>query len=377
MENYGNDENFRESAKFSSDFNALRPIIISCWKDLTTSKISSSRSLSEVRLLANMSKILDELTENFTGSIPLATVIPLENISFKNGGDRANETTYDASDIAQEFHLLKNAIFFIAAKNLFLIDSSKTRIIIELIDVNLRDSLKGFELARQKRLSLVLATMMHDIRTPLSVANGNAQLIRIQAKSPTVEVLANKITSRLSQINNMIEGLLDSILAHNKKQEQIPLSKINVREMIFEVIDEMELGERTELICESDFFGIWCLSLIKRALQNLLSNAAKFSTPGSKVSIMAVRSGERAIFTVHNEGDVIPEAKHANLFEVFDRLDEISSIGWGLGLPLVQTVATLHGGSVSVLSDAHHGTSFLIDIPVDSSVTRSLNPGKN
>jgi len=75
------------------------------------------------------------------------------------------------------------------------------------------------------------------------------------------------------------------------------------------------------------------------------------------------------ILTVHNEGEPIPADQFESIFQVFRRADaakEGGKDGWGIGLPYVRSVAESHGGSVAVDSAVRRGTTFTIDIPVDS-----------
>jgi signal transduction histidine kinase len=75
------------------------------------------------------------------------------------------------------------------------------------------------------------------------------------------------------------------------------------------------------------------------------------------------------ILTVHNEGEPIPPEQTAYIFEVFRRAASAKDgkkEGWGIGLPYVRSVAESHGGSVAVDSSVDRGTTFTIDIPIDS-----------
>jgi signal transduction histidine kinase len=75
------------------------------------------------------------------------------------------------------------------------------------------------------------------------------------------------------------------------------------------------------------------------------------------------------LLSVHNEGEPIPPEQIECIFQVFRRTvaaKEGNKEGWGIGLPYVRNVAESHGGSVAVDSAINRGTTFTIDIPLDS-----------
>jgi signal transduction histidine kinase len=104
---------------------------------------------------------------------------------------------------------------------------------------------------------------------------------------------------------------------------------------------------------------------MRRVLENLLSNAKKYGTPGSPVKVHIENVLGDLVLTVHNAGPAIPEHEMARLFSTFHRLADIDIKGWGLGLPLVQLVVESHGGTVAVSSAASSGTTFTIQLPAD------------
>jgi signal transduction histidine kinase len=103
--------------------------------------------------------------------------------------------------------------------------------------------------------------------------------------------------------------------------------------------------------------------MIQQALANLLDNAIKFSPPGSTVSLNAELVDKRVRITVADQGPGIPEADRGRATERFFRGEQARSTpGSGLGLALVQAVATLHDGAL-VLEDAAPGLRAVIIMP--------------
>jgi len=108
------------------------------------------------------------------------------------------------------------------------------------------------------------------------------------------------------------------------------------------------------------------LDLLSRAVENLVSNAVKYSPHGTSVTVSG-RAGEDALFIeVADQGYGIPEADLARIFEKFYRVPRVQDAdvpGTGLGLSLVREIAELHHGSVSVRSEVGKGSTFTLRIP--------------
>ena len=103
-------------------------------------------------------------------------------------------------------------------------------------------------------------------------------------------------------------------------------------------------------------------------ISNLLTNAAKYSSPGSTIRISADRAEQRVRLRVRDQGVGIAHDMLARIFEPF--VQETQSLerskgGLGLGLAIVRSLVTLHGGSVSVSSEGlGHGAEFVVELPL-------------
>jgi len=106
--------------------------------------------------------------------------------------------------------------------------------------------------------------------------------------------------------------------------------------------------------------------LLSRAVENLVSNAIKYSPDGTEVKVRAARDGEGVAIAVTDRGYGIPEADLPRIFEKFYRVPRVEDAGvpgTGLGLALVREIAELHGGSVTVESRVNEGSTFTLRIP--------------
>jgi signal transduction histidine kinase len=108
------------------------------------------------------------------------------------------------------------------------------------------------------------------------------------------------------------------------------------------------------------------LDLLSRAVENLVSNAVKYSPNGTEVTVSARAEGEDLVIEVADQGYGIPEADLSRIFEKFYRVPRVQDAGvpgTGLGLSLVREIAELHLGSVSVRSEVGRGSTFILRIP--------------
>jgi two-component system heavy metal sensor histidine kinase CusS len=108
-------------------------------------------------------------------------------------------------------------------------------------------------------------------------------------------------------------------------------------------------------------------SMLRRGINNLLSNAIRYTPAGGTVRVSLERIGDRGMINVTNPGELIPEPARERLFERFYRADAARSRdteGAGLGLAIVKAIAEAHGGGVSV-SSSENSNTFIMWFPVD------------
>jgi len=106
--------------------------------------------------------------------------------------------------------------------------------------------------------------------------------------------------------------------------------------------------------------------LLSRAVENLVSNAIKYSPSGTEVALTASSDEDAVSLEVADHGYGIPEADLARVFEKFYRVPRVQDAGvpgTGLGLAMVREIAELHGGSVAVRSEVGAGSTFTLRIP--------------
>jgi two-component system sensor histidine kinase KdpD len=105
--------------------------------------------------------------------------------------------------------------------------------------------------------------------------------------------------------------------------------------------------------------------ILSKAVEQFIDNAAKYSTPGSPISVTAEENLGEIMIAVHNDGPPIPVAERERIFERFYRSEESRhrAAGTGLGLSIAKKAAEAHGGRTWVISEEEQGTTFFLALP--------------
>jgi len=107
---------------------------------------------------------------------------------------------------------------------------------------------------------------------------------------------------------------------------------------------------------------------------NLLQNAVAHTRAGSQVVVDVSPNGRSVYIRVKDEGEGIPEADRARIFDRFVQLDAARrGAGAGLGLPIARWVAEIHGGALDLETSGRTGSTFRIVLPMDNSQLTTLN----
>ena len=114
---------------------------------------------------------------------------------------------------------------------------------------------------------------------------------------------------------------------------------------------------------ETAYWGYWDPFALKRAFNNLLSNALKFSDPDKEIRIFTEESFGSINISIQNFGKLISPQDHKNIFKSHFKVEGNKMLGWGLGLTLVRGVAEAHGGGVDIVSNENDGTIFTMKLP--------------
>lgn len=207
----------------------------------------------------------------------------------------------------------------------------------------------------------------HELRTPVSVITAQCQFAR--KKSTCVEDYqeALEVIDRHSTRMNVIISRLLELSRLDLHRMQMKKEEVDLPEIIQSICEDMqrEAGDTLNIQLElSEARTVGDLGLIMIAIQNLLTNAVRYSAPGSPVEVKTGKMGGMVFVSVKDFGAGISEENLAHIFKRFYKVDKSRhSEGFGLGLPLTLKIAQKHGGTVAAKSILDEGSTFTLLLP--------------
>ena len=208
-----------------------------------------------------------------------------------------------------------------------------------------------------------LSVVAHDVRTPLTTILLNAELLEqaMDGASPNARRAASLRTEAV-RLKQLVEDYLDVVRA-----DEARVARREPGDLVAHVHDAIEgMGQdvaRVSLVGDPSVEGDYDGPRIQQLVQNLVSNALKYSDVTTPVEATVRADGADAILEVSDDGIGIPDGDLALLFERFHRgqnTDDRRYGGLGLGLYICKQIAEEHGGSISVASRVGTGTTFTV-----------------
>ena len=217
----------------------------------------------------------------------------------------------------------------------------------------------------------LIGIVSHDLRNPLGVIHlGVAALLRRgeELEERTLRSL-HRIQSATERASRMVRDLLDFTQARLGGGIPLVPQPVDLHALCRQVVDEAQsLFPEREVLLEQhgDCTGRWDGDRLSQVLQNLLTNALKYSPADTPVSVVTRAEEDQAVVRIHNEGPPIPADRLARLFEPLQRGSTErgkADRSVGLGLYIVRHIVTAHGGGVRVQSTHEEGTTFTVRLP--------------
>jgi len=225
-------------------------------------------------------------------------------------------------------------------------------------------------LARQHHnQAAFLAAVAHDLRNPLSALKVSAEVL----SGPTVtsdrlSTLMGVIKRQVNGLDRMVGDLLDSSKIESGNLE-LRLEEYDARTIAQEAFNLFSPSSKTHqftLNLPETPISLRCDHLrIEQVLNNLISNAIKYSPAGGKIGLSLLESGTEAMFEVSDEGMGIPREDIPYIFEPFRRTRTVREDipGVGLGLAVARRIVGAHSGRIHVESQIGKGTTFQVYLP--------------
>jgi heavy metal sensor kinase len=248
---------------------------------------------------------------------------------------------------------------------------------LERLSLSLNHMIARLEDAFQQNRRFI-ADASHELRTPMTIMRGELESIVEQAQpAPEVQRTAASILEEVERLTRIVEGLfaISRLDAGEAQKESV---KFDLAELATGTAEQMYL------LAEDKGISITCQApekvtvegdraRMKQVVVNLLDNAIKYTQSGGKINLSVGTTNGRAVLEVADNGIGIPTEAQPRIFERFFRVDKARSRdmgGAGLGLSIVKSICTAHGGQVNFQSTEGNGSRFKVELPLSRPVNR-------
>jgi signal transduction histidine kinase len=218
----------------------------------------------------------------------------------------------------------------------------------------------------------VLATVSHDLKAPLTIIKGQAQmLLRRETESQRTIKGLHLIDRAATRMTSWIDELLDTANLQAGRPLTLQRAPTDLVALAWQAAAENQrLTERHRIRVETrerEVIGLWDAARLARVLDNLLGNAIKYSPEGGGITVRVRAQEDAAVLSVEDHGVGIPEADLPHVFERFRRGTNVVNrfAGSGIGLSGVSQIVRQHGGTIQVTSHPGQGTTFTLSLPLD------------
>jgi signal transduction histidine kinase len=223
---------------------------------------------------------------------------------------------------------------------------------------------------RNERLSLLggtISSVMHDMNNPITSILAACELMKGRAQDP---VLIDRMTGIIRDSVGRMQTMAREMVEFTSGNTQLDVQSTPVTKLVDSLDHElqrcrqMNVDVRTEILYDGDVDVDYPRML--RVFSNLVRNArqAMKKTDGGRLTIRVQRTDDGVAFEVADTGCGIPKDVLPRVFEPF--VTHGKSHGTGLGLAIAKSIVDAHGGSIQVRSTEGAGTSFAVNMPVQT-----------
>lgn len=239
-----------------------------------------------------------------------------------------------------------------------------------------RDELHEMELTFNKMIEYLKASYekqemfvsdaSHELKTPIQIIKSYAQLLERRGTA-TPELLKESvlaIDSEADRMKKLVEQMLS--LAKNKQlQPRLPVNMMNIIEEVVKVFDGITERDIQIITGNEPIIVKVDRDQLKQLFYILLDNALKYSQ--ETIHVQLFQDANNAVVEVQDYGKGISQKDQQHIFDRFYRIDKARNRdtgGTGLGLAIAKSIVESHNGEISVQSELHKGSIFIVKIPI-------------
>ncbi|GIE03782.1 PAS domain S-box protein [Paractinoplanes durhamensis] len=216
------------------------------------------------------------------------------------------------------------------------------------------------------------AVVIHELRNPLGVIRGYTEML---LENPRIDDLAHRYASVVERTTNHLQRLVDDLLdlarvdAGHLSVDPMPMP---VGRLVYDVVDNHRPGAYAKKLMiterlDHDLPVLGDAQRLRQALDNLMSNAIKYTPEGGTVTVVAQQAGDRVVIEISDSGIGIPAEQYPHLFSRFFRASNATAQGikgTGLGLAVTKAIVDAHHGTLVASPAPGGGTLFTLSLPL-------------
>lgn len=223
-----------------------------------------------------------------------------------------------------------------------------------------------------------VASVSHELRTPLTSIIGYLDLAIGEAEDDGLSTsLRTSLTVAMRNAERLLVLVADLLTTASGSVHLDP-ADLSLRELVGSAADSaapraLAAGIRLQIRPGEDIRGRFDAVRVQQVLDNLISNAIKYSPAGTTVTVQVKRADGCAVLEVSDEGMGMTEAEQAEIFNRFFRTAAVKKAaipGVGLGLGITRDIVEAHGGKITLTSAPGVGTTFRVELPLEHVVQR-------
>jgi signal transduction histidine kinase len=231
---------------------------------------------------------------------------------------------------------------------------------------------KSIQLARSREERLkegrlasigqMLSSVLHDLKTPMTIASGYAQLLQ-SVSSPGRR---DAYVAQLLKQFQVMDAMTRELLAFARGESQVLIRKVYLHRFWPEIEEHLTqefTGKGIQVVMDVRFNGAAFFDDLKlrRVIHNFATNAARAMPDGGTFTVSCESAGEQLVLGFADTGSGIPEEMEGRLFTAFATGD--ARTGTGLGLAIVKKIVSDHRGEISYQTERGQGTRFVVTLP--------------
>ncbi len=329
-----------------------------------TSKLDEYNRIKIEEIMDEREK-LNIIAQNLKTLIVLSNLsgypVYINNVAKKIFGENPQEVRDKIHNIIFKISSEKNKIisfnnnYYEVSVNIIQLQREKPLVLFVADDVTL-------EVNIQKMKEEIFRSIAHDLRSPLLNMQGYIKLLSY-TEDEKIKNYLNGLKEESDIVFKMIENILDISRIEDRKID-LKIEKININELIRKLVSRFMVRAKIKeidfkfYISDKEVLIYGDENLLSRAIENILTNAFKYTDNGGKVEVVVEDDENFVKIRISDTGRGIEEDK---LDRIFEKFTSFSKDGFGLGLSIAKNIVEMHKGKIYVKSKLGEGSVFIIE----------------